>query len=130
MNSDQIMGGETALQVNIRITLDDRRICIATADELHLVNVKDIVHCEGKKNYTTVYLKDKAKLVTSKTLAYFEELLTGYDFCRVHQSSLVNMAFVKSFRKTGGGCVVLLDDTQIPVSTRKKDEFIKRLKAC
>lgn len=127
---ENFIEGDSNILLNIRIMLGDKRVCIATADELHLVPVKDIIHCEGKKNYTTVYLNDKTKLVTSKTLAYFEELLTGYNFCRVHQSSLVNMAFVKSFRKADGGCVVLLDDTQIPVSTRKKDEFIKRLKAC
>jgi len=105
-----------------------KKVCISTVAEIAVVSIGDIVHCQSSKNYTTVYLTDKTKLVASKTLGDFETMLAEYNFCRVHQSHLVNMAFVKSFRKNNGGAIIMLDGTQIIVSTRKKEEFLRRLK--
>lgn len=105
-----------------------KKICISTVAEIAVVSIGDIIHCESSKNYTTVHLNDKTKLVASKTLGDFEAMLNEHNFCRVHQSHLVNMAFVKSFKKNNGGAIIMLDGTQIIVSTRKKEEFLRRLK--
>ncbi len=117
------------VQVNITCPPSDKRICIAHADELTLVYIKDIIRCESVRNYTNIFLQDKSRLLASKSLSEFEERLAPYGFFRVHHHSLVNMAFVKGFRKKDGGTAVLLDDSEIPIATRKRNEFTKLLKS-
>ena len=104
-----------------------KRICIPDINGFHYVQVNDIIRCESSVNYTTFFLKEKQKLTVSKTLKEFEELLVDYNFFRVHHSHLINISYVKSYNKGKGGTVLMTDGSQIEVSTRKKEGFIKRL---
>ena len=59
-------------------------------------------------------------------MKYFEELLPE-EFCRVHQSHIINLRHVKKFIKGDGGIVIMHDGTEIDVSRRKKDEVLDRM---
>jgi two-component system LytT family response regulator len=72
-------------------------------------------------------MKDKQKLTVSKTLKEFEELLSEYNFFRVHNSHLINLDYIKKYNKGHGGTVIMDDGSEIEVSVRRKDEFFKRL---
>lgn len=106
-----------------------RRICIPVSTGLIFIQVSDIIRCESDINYTTLYLKDKKKVVAAKTLKEFEEMLADYNFYRVHNSHLVNMAYITGYNKSkgGGGMVVMSDGSEAEVSTRRKEEFLKRM---
>lgn len=63
----------------------------------------------------------------SRTLKEYETLLEDANFCRVHNSHLVNLRFVSKYLKGEGGYLVLEDGTSIEVSTRKKAVVLQRL---
>ena len=63
----------------------------------------------------------------AKTLKEFDELLGDYNFFRVHNSHLVNLSYIKNFNKGKGGYVTMTDGAVVEVSTRRKDQFLKRL---
>ena len=96
---------------------------VPTTNGFELLPVIDILRCKSEINYTTILMKDRLKLVVAKTLKEFEEMLSGYNFFRVHNSHLVNLAYVKSYHKGKGGSVILIDGTEIEVSTRRKEDF-------
>jgi two-component system LytT family response regulator len=104
-----------------------RRICVPVVNGLVFIQVGDIIRCQSEINYTTLFLKDKQKLTVAKTLGEFEDLLSGSDFFRVHNSHLVNLACIKSYHKGKGGFLTMIDQSQVEVSTRRKDEFLRRL---
>ncbi len=104
-----------------------KRICVPVINGLVFLQVNEIVHCKSDVNYTTIFLKDKQNLMVAKTLKEFEELLSDYNFFRIHNSHLVNLAFIKSYNKGKGGYVTLIDGSELEVSTRRKEEFMKRL---
>lgn len=104
-----------------------KRICVPVMNGLVFLQVSDIIRCESDVNYTTFFLKDKEKLMVSKTLKEFEELLTEFNFFRVHNSHLINLAYVKKYVKGKGGYVIMEDHSEIEVSTRRKDDFLKKL---
>jgi two-component system LytT family response regulator len=104
-----------------------KRIIVPTTSGFEVFEMAEIIRCESDVNYTTIYLKNKQKLVVAKTLKEFEEMLSEHGFFRVHNSHLINLAFVKSYNKGKGGSVVLSDGTEIEVSTRRKDEFLKKM---
>ena len=105
----------------------NKKICVPVVNGIVVLNINEIIRCESEINYTTIFLKDKQKITVAKTLKEFEELLTEYNFFRVHNSDLVNMAYIKSYNKGKGGSVIMMDNTEIEVSTRRKDDFLKKL---
>ena len=65
----------------------------------------------------------------SKKLKDFEELLSGLSFYRTHRSHLINLNFVDRYEKRDGGYIIMKDDSSIPLSAAKKDEFFELLVA-
>ncbi len=104
------------------------RIVLSNSDGMQVVDIKEIIRCESEDNYTRFFVKGQKAILISKTLKEYEELLSPHNFERIHQSHLVNMSFVKSFIKKDGFFAVLTDDTQLPVSQRKKERFLNVLK--
>lgn len=116
---------------NIRKKVDNfKRIALSTTDGVHLFEISDIIRCESTDNYTTFHIKNSKPILISKTLKEYEELLTEHGFERIHQSHLINLAYLKSYIKKDGGYVVMADNSNLPVSQRKKDrlqELIRNL---
>jgi len=104
-----------------------KRIGINTVSGTTYVSVGDIIRCESDINYTTIYLKENKKMVVAKTLKEFDELLSEYNFFRIHNSHLINLTLVKQYHKGKGGYVTMIDGTDVDVSTRRKDELIQKL---
>jgi two-component system, LytTR family, response regulator len=104
-----------------------KRLTIPTGNELLFLNIEDIIRCHSDINYTTIFKNDKQKIVVAKTLKEFEELLSDQDFFRVHNSDLINLNYIKSYNKGKGGSVILTDGTELEVSTRRKDDFLKKM---
>ena len=104
-----------------------KKITIPTGNELIFLDIDEIVRCHSDINYTTIYKSDKQKILVAKTLKEFEELLTEHHFFRIHNSELINLAYIKSYNKGKGGSVILNDGTELEVSTRRKEEFLKKM---
>jgi two-component system, LytTR family, response regulator len=104
-----------------------KKICVPVATGFTFIEVAEIVRCESEINYTTLFLKDKKKLVVAKTLKEFEEMLSELNFFRVHNSHLINLNYIKSYNKGKGGFVTLTDNSEIEVSTRRKEDFLKAI---
>ena len=96
-----------------------KRIALNTLEKIHIVNIDEILRCESNINYTMFYFVDGTKLLVTKTLKEFDNLLSEHQFIRVHQSHLINTNFIKEFLKSAGE-IVMKDGTRVPVSTRKK----------
>jgi len=104
------------------------KLSLPTAEGTLFIPIEDIVRCESDANYTRFFFKDGTKpVVVSKTLKEFEELLNDYGFCRVHNSHMINLKFIRRYIRGEGGIVVMLDGTEVEVSRRKKEIFQKAL---
>lgn len=102
-----------------------QKLILKTAEKIYSVNIQDIVNCESEKNYTTFYFINSPKLVVSTNLKEYESMLTPFNFFRTHQSHLINMTYFDHFIKTdGGNTIVMKNKTSIPLSVRKKEEFL------
>lgn len=115
---------------NIRKKVDHfKRIALSTAEGIHLFEISDIIRCESQDNYTRFYIKNHKPLLISKTLKEYEELLVEHGFERIHQSHLINLSFLKSYIKNDGGYVVMADNTNLPISQRKKERLQELIKS-
>lgn len=103
------------------------KLSIKIGSFYELVSTNDIVFCKADNNYTEICLSDKRKVLISKTLKYYEGLLSGQNFCRIHQSFLVNMNFVKSIEKGKASHIVLKDGTTLDVAQARRESVFKML---
>lgn len=104
------------------------KLALPSMDGYDIVDVYDVIRCEGQKNYTTFFLKGGKRIVVSKTLKEYEYLLSEHNFLRVYQSHLVNLGCITKYMKGRGGSLVMEDGSTIPVSREKKEELLSRLK--
>ncbi len=106
------------------------KIALPTMEGLQMVTVDTIISCESDSNYTIVFLKNKQKIVVSRTLKDIEEILEDYPFFRIHHSYLVNINEINKYVKGEGGYVVMSDGSVVDVSRSKKEFLLKRLSRC
>lgn len=102
------------------------RIAIPSVDGLMMLKPEQIVRCESESNYTKVFLDNKQKIVVAKTLGELEDVLSGFQFYRIHNSHLVNLNHVQSYVRNDGGYVIMSDATQISVARNRKNGFIEQ----
>ena len=104
-----------------------KNIILKTADSIHMVNIRDIIRCESDDCYTKFYLIDGKKIMVSKTLKEYEDLLSEFGFFRPHQSHMVNLYFMDRFDKKSGGVIYMKDNSKVPVSSRKRNSLLKAI---
>ena len=104
---------------------DDDTLILSLHDSFQIINLKELIYCESDKGYTTFYLNNGKKYLASKSLKEFEEKLNSTYFTRPHQSFMVNLKFIDKYDKSG--TIYLKNGVKIPVSARKKDNFLTRL---
>lgn len=103
------------------------RVALPTTDGLKFVYPKEITRCDSSNNYTMIYFQNGDKLLVCKTLKDIESLFSATNFCRVHNSHLVNVNYISKLIKGEQNAIVMNDNTEVEVSRRKKDELIKML---
>jgi len=105
-----------------------KRLVLNTSESVYVAWIEDIVRCEADQNYTHFFFGSRDKITVSRTLKEFDEILSVNGFFRVHQSHLINLAWVDRYDKGCGGMAVLKNKVKVPVSTRKKEMFIDALR--
>lgn len=103
------------------------KIAIPTMEGLQMILVDSIISCSADSNYTVLLLKNKQKIIASRTLKEIEEMLEDYSFARVHHSYVVNLNEVEKYVKGEGGYLLMSDGTNIDVSRSRKEILLKKL---
>lgn len=108
----------------------EHRIAVQLMKEIRFLNPADIIRCEAANNYTHLFLQSGEKLLASKGIYEFDEMLSPYHFIRCHQSHLVNRKFVRSLLSDDNVFEILLsvNNERVPVSRLKKDHVKMILK--
>ncbi len=101
------------------------KLILKTSENIHSVNIDDIIRCEADNNYTSFYLLNGKKILVSTTIKEYEDILVDTNFFRVHQSHLINLNHFDYFKKNDGGFVVMKDNSTVPVSTRKRTQLLQ-----
>lgn len=107
---------------------ENKRIALPFVESIEFVEVKEIIRLEANGSYTNFILADNRKLLVSKSLKEYDEMLGVYGFIRTHQAHLVNPAFIKSMVKSDGGYLKLKNNDSVPISRLRKTEVLERLK--
>lgn len=115
------------LMENLKQKTPSQKLALSTSEKIHVVEISSIVRCESNDNYTTFFFQDNTKIMVSKTLKTYEQLLRESQFFRVHQRHLVNQKLIREFVKTDGGYIIMKDGSNVPVSSRKRSEVMEMI---
>ncbi|MDQ3190734.1 MAG: LytTR family DNA-binding domain-containing protein, partial [Bacteroidota bacterium] len=96
------------------------KIALPAMDGYTFVKIAEIVNLEAEGNYTNVFMLNNEKLLVSKTMKWFGELLPQETFYRCHKSHIVNLNLIKKFTKADGNQLLLENGRIIDVSERNK----------
>jgi two-component system, LytTR family, response regulator len=100
-------------------------ISVSNTAGTNIINTDDIVYLEADDYITTFHLTENKKIIVSKNIKYFEDLLDKQVFIRIHKSYIVNINFIQSYSKKDGGIVTLKYPITLPISRRKLSQFIE-----
>lgn len=96
--------------------VENQKLVLATQSGTLRLPLKQITHIEGERNYSYIYFANGSRELSSKNLAYFEDILLDKCFFRCHRSYLVNRYHIKTLKKD---YFVLKNEIEIPISRRK-----------
>ena len=102
------------------------RIAIPTLEGFQLLQASSVIRCEADSNYTRLFLKNKSKITTTKSLKEMEEMLEDYSFIRVHHSHLVNINEIEKYIRGEGGYLLMTDGSSVNVSRSRKELLLKK----
>lgn len=105
-----------------------QKIGLATSVGYEMVYISDIMYCTADGSYTEFCFQSGEKLTVSKNLKYYERILADYEFLRSHNTSLVNLDFIKRIDRTDGGGLLMENGVLLPISKTKRKELETMLK--
>jgi two-component system LytT family response regulator len=125
---DRVRQNQLSDQINVLLSHiskenTPKKISLPFREGYQFLNIDEIVRCEADVNYTHIYTSDGRKHTVSKSLKYFEGLLTSHNFFRIHNSHLINLNCITGYTKSG--YVTLSDATRLEISIRRKEEFLR-----
>ena len=116
-----------SVAVKRSVKTETNKIALPTAEGLELFKFRDILRCEADRSYCIFHLVGDRRVVVSKSLKEFEDLLLKANFIRVHKSNMINLHHVTKYLKGKGGSVVLTDGSILNVAVRKKEYVLSKL---
>jgi two-component system, LytTR family, response regulator len=103
------------------------KLAIPTSDGMEYLTTREIIRIEADRSYSWFYLTGKRKILVSKNLKEYQDLLNDRNFFRSHNSHLINLEHVKKYIRSDGGAIEMIDGSQVPISRTRKDLFLTHM---
>lgn len=117
------------LETDLKGLSQKEKMILRTNEEIHSVDLSRIIRVEADGNYSTFLIDDGRKIIVSKPMKEYEEILLDNGFFRIHKSHIINIKKLRYFEKAEGGYLVMEDGDKVPVSSRKRDAVIALLES-
>lgn len=103
-------------------------LAISSTDKIELIKVDDIVFCRADGKYTEFVLSNGTKILSSKNLGEYNNVLTYNYFFRIHHSYVINIKHISKITKKDGLYCEFTNGVALPIAKRRQEEFIKFIK--
>jgi len=104
-------------------------LLVCNTEACHRLPLADIMYCTCHNSSTEFIITDQRRLVSTSGVGCYETLLSSYGFIRIHQSYLLNIAYLRTILKGDENAVLLTNGEKLPLARSRKPELIKALKA-
>lgn len=98
-------------------------ILIQEAADYWVIDTAMISYIVSEDSYNFLYKVDGEKILTTKSLSYYEDILPENMFYRSHRSAILNFSFIKQIKEARTGKATMKDGREIPIANRRSKEF-------
>lgn len=103
-----------------------KKIAVPIAQGMRLIPSNEMIVLKGDGSYTEITLNSGEKLVVSKNLRQFEEVLVSMpEFFRSSKSYIINTDHIEQILKSDGGKVLMQGNIEATLSADKRDRLIQ-----
>ncbi len=117
---------------NLTGTIENRApfrfIAVPSMDKIEFVKIEDILYLNSDGRYTIFYLSNGNKIMASKNLGEFENIIDKTQFFRIHNSYIVNLQHIKKINKTDGSYCEMSNNESLPIAKRRQESLNKFLR--
>jgi len=99
-----------------------KQLVIPNSKGFVVIKTDEIILCEASGYCTNFYVAGNSKISSSRNLKFYESLLPGGQFIRVHNSFIINRDHVKGY--TYQGEIQLSENLKCSLSAGHKREFL------
>jgi len=130
----KVEGNELAIQSKILLdnlkvaNSDKQRIVLPQLTGFIVVPITEILYAQADDNYSIIHLIDGKKHVVSKTLKFFDDLLSDSGFIRIHKSHLINSQEILEYKKGKTAQVKLRNNVWLDISIQRKKAFLEQFR--
>lgn len=105
------------------------KLTIATSRGITFIELADIVALEADSNYSKIYLISGETVLASKTLGYFDDLLSDRpQFFRTHKQYIINLSYIKEYLSGDNNIVLLRNGLHIKLARTRRQAFLELFK--
>jgi two-component system, LytTR family, response regulator len=117
----------SALRENIKQNTC-KKIAVPSGNSLLFIETETIVFIKGEGAYSEIVCSDNSKLLASRNLKNFEDILCSNPiFIRIQKSYIVNSNFISAYTKSDGGSVILKNGLHLPISADKVELILETI---
>ncbi|MEW6772740.1 MAG: LytTR family DNA-binding domain-containing protein [Bacteroidota bacterium] len=98
------------------------KLMVSHSKGFTLIDFNEIIMLEAAGNYTDFYLTGNRKIISSRTLKSYEEILDKNIFYRVSRSAIVNLIHIKEYNNSKEN-LILTENHQIRITRSNWAEF-------
>ncbi|RZK48277.1 MAG: response regulator transcription factor [Pedobacter sp.] len=117
------------LEHNIANVANLQKITVPFGPGYQVLALKDIMYLDADSNYSVFHMESGDRILVSKILKEYEEILPEGKFVRIHKSTIVNIGYVKEYQNKNGFQITLYNGEVLPVSRRRVPDFLEKIKA-
>ena len=123
----QMLERLNALKENL-IESSPKRIALPTAEGFLFVEENEIIYLEADNSYTTIFFTNGSKLIVSRNLGEFVELISSPHFYKPHRSYFINLNHIREYKKQDGGHLIMDNGDTVYIARDKKNEMLEIIK--
>lgn len=103
------------------------KLMVSHSKGFTLIDFPEIIMLEAAGNYTDFYLTGNRKIISSRTLKDYEDILNKDLFFRVSRSAIVNLSHIKEYNSSTE-TLTLTENHQIHIVKAKWSEFSETIR--
>mgnify|MGYP001216130871 CR=1 FL=1 len=102
-----------------------RTLTLKTEQGMEMIPSESIVRMEADGSYTSIFLENGEKFISSKPIGEMESVLPKNQFFRCHKSHIIHIEKIRKFLKEDGGIIEMSNGDKVSLSRRNKDHFME-----
>jgi two-component system LytT family response regulator len=110
LNNNQYFNHYKNLEENLNEFKKITKLNLPHLNGFNIVNIINIIYIEADSNYSIFHLENQNRIVVSKHLKEYEEILLDTEFIRIHKSKIINLKHLKNYSNKNFLTFIMSDD--------------------